>query len=314
MRRLLAAAAFALLAASAAAQTPIVNIQEVDEDGNQIALTDKSRIVDINSTLNLTIDRAALNNYLEQKGLTGSASDLVARIDTLTAVLQRERRQPPAVAEGVRQHARSQRLGRGAQGALGPDRGGGRRRGAAGPRRAGAQLVPQRAARAGPAGGGEPGRTVPAGLRRRGEHRARPAGPVRHVATTNGVYVQLGAWVETRPIHIAGFDDYPQDEHYVVQRWNLALSEDEQARLTAYSELAKKVNADGWKTLLSWKTVGPSIIQAYLQETKTGSAPPRLANNFDTAKGATWPRRMTCSRSSSRDARTRRTTSTSWKG
>ena len=90
MRRLLAAAAFALLAASAAAQTPIVNIQEVDEDGNQIALTDKSRIVDINSTLNLTIDRAALNNYLEQKGLTGSASDLVARIDTLTAVLQRE--------------------------------------------------------------------------------------------------------------------------------------------------------------------------------------------------------------------------------
>src|SRR5205823_9075997 len=89
MRRLLAAAAFALLAASAAAQTPIVNIQEVDEDGNQIALTDKSRIVDINSTLNLTLDRSALNNYLEQKGLTASAGDLVSRIDTLTDVLKR---------------------------------------------------------------------------------------------------------------------------------------------------------------------------------------------------------------------------------
>src|SRR5437764_1380663 len=36
-----------------------------------------------------TTRRSALNNYLEQKGLTASAGDLVSRIDTLTDVLKR---------------------------------------------------------------------------------------------------------------------------------------------------------------------------------------------------------------------------------
>jgi len=281
-------AALLLAAASALAQTSVVTIQEVDEDGNQIALTDKSRIVDINSTLNLTLDRTVLNNYLEQKGLTGSASSLVARIDTLSEVLKRSdaslQKLQQAFATQPGQNAsveeRKQHWAETAEAA------------------ADAALLVR----------GEPelNSYLNALLVQNPEAAANPIEQYRlvyvaaaniardlqtevdNVATTSGVYVQMGAWVETRPIHIAGFDEYPPDENYVVQRWNLALNADEQARLTAYSNLAKKVNADGVKTLLSWKTIGPSIIDAYLNGTKSGQCAASLARNFDAAKKETW--------------------------
>jgi hypothetical protein len=288
MRRLLAAAAFALVATSAFAQSPIVNIQEVDEEGNQIALTGTSRIVDINSTLNLTIDRTALNKYFEQKGLTGSASDLVARIDTLSAVLKRS-------------DASLQQLQKAFATAPGPNA-------PAQDRKANWAKTAAAAADAALLVRDEPelNSYLNALLVQDPQAAANPMEQYRLIyvaaaniardlqtqldneVTTNGVYVQMGAWIDTRAIHISGFDDYPQDERYVVQRWNLALSEDEQARLTAYAELATKVNADGWKTLLSWKTIGPSIIQAYLQDTRSGQCAASLAKNFEAAKSQTW--------------------------
>ena len=55
MRRLLAGPLL-LLAASAFAQTNVVNIQEVDEDGNQIALTFKdSQYADNNGVFTVQI-------------------------------------------------------------------------------------------------------------------------------------------------------------------------------------------------------------------------------------------------------------------
>ena len=287
MRKLLVAA-LALFAWSAFAQTAVVNIQEVDEEGNQIALTDKSRIVDINSTLNVTIDRSALNKYLEQKGLTGSASPLVARIDTLTAVLKRGDEsllqlqqtfatQPAANATAAERKAHwAQTAAAAADAALlirnEPDLN----------RYLNALLVQDPQAAANPIEQYRLVYVAAANIARDLQTEVDTA------ATTGGVYVQLGAWIESRAIHIEGFDDYPKDERYVVQRWNLALSEDEQARLTTYADLATKVNADGWKTLLSWKTIGPSIIDAYLQDTKSGQCAASLAANFEAAKKQTW--------------------------
>ena len=288
MRRLLAATSFALLATSAFAQSSMVTIQEVDEEGNQIALTPTSRIVDINSTLNLTIDRTALNKYFEQKGLTGGASDLVARIDTLSAVLKRS-------------DASLQQLQKAFATAPGPNA-------PAQDRKANWAKTAAAAADAALLVRDEPelNSYLNALLVQDPQAAANPMEQYRLIyvaaaniardlqtqlenqVTTNGVYVQMGAWIDTRAIHISGFDDYPQDERYVVQRWNLALSEDEQARLTAYAELATKVNADGWKTLVSWKTIGPSIIQAYLQDTKSGQCAASLAKNFEAAKSQTW--------------------------
>jgi hypothetical protein len=289
MRRLLAAA-FALAAASALAQTTpdVVHIQEVDEDGNQIALTDKSRIVDINSTLNLTLDRSALNKYLEQKGLTSSAGDLVSRIDTLSDVLQRSDESlqklqqafatqpgPNASAAERKQHW-AQTAAAAADAALlvrdEPELNS----------YLNALLVQNPQAAMNPIEQYRLVYVAAANIARDLQTQ------VDNLATTSGVYVQMGAWVETRPIHISGFDQYPQDENYVVSRWNLALSDEEQSRLTAYSQLATKVNADGYKTLLSWKTVGPSIIDAYLTDTKSGGCAASLVSNYDAAKKQTW--------------------------
>src|SRR5262249_29339545 len=286
MKRLLAA--LALFATSAFAQTSIISIQEVDEDGNQIALADKSRIVDINSTLNLTIDRNQLNKYLEQKGLTGSASDLVARIDALSEVLRRE-------------DASLQKLQQVFATDPGPSA-------SLKERKAHWEQTAAAAADAALLVNNVPelNSYLNALLVQNPQQAMNPIEQYRlvyvaaaniardlqtqvdNVATTNGVYVQLGAWLETTPIHIEGFDDYPTGEHYVVQRWNLALSADEQARLNAYAELATKVNADGVKALLSWKTIGPSIIQAYLQDTQSGQCAASLSSNYAAAKSQTW--------------------------
>ena len=287
MKRVIAAA-LAFVAASAFAQTSVVTVQEVDEEGNQIALTDKSRVVDINSTLNLTIDRTALNKYFEQKGMTGSASAIVSRIDTLTEVLKRsdasllQLQKAFATAPGPNASPQ-ERKSHWAQTAAGA---------------ADAALLVR----------DEPelNSYLNALLVQDPQAAANPIEQYRLIyvaaaniakdlqaqldnqVNTNGVYVQMGAWVETRPIHISGFDDYPQDEKYVVQRWSLALSADEQARLTAYAQMATKVNADGWKTLLSWKTVGPSIIQAYLTGTSSGQCVSSLSKLYQTDKSATW--------------------------
>lgn len=287
MRRLFIPALL-FAAVSAAAQTSIVNIQEVDEEGNQIALTDKSRIVDINSTLNLTLDRAALNDYIEKKGLTGSASGLVARIDTLSAVLQRgdtslQQLQKafatdpgPNAPPAERKSHWSQTAAAAADAAMlvrdEPQLNS----------YLNALLLADQQAAMNPVEQYRLVYVAAANIARDLQTQ------FDNAATTSGVYVQMGAWVEQRPIHISGFDSYPQDENYVVQRWNLALSADEQSRLNAYAELAKKVNADGTKTLLSWKTVGPSIISAYLTDTKSGQCAASLAKSFDGDKTATW--------------------------
>ena len=52
------------------------------------------------------------------------------------------------------------------------------------------------------------------------------------LVNNRGVFIQLGAWLETgkstNPIHLPGFDTYPELGQYVVKRWNISLSDEQQ--------------------------------------------------------------------------------------
>lgn len=64
----------------------------------------------------------------------------------------------------------------------------------------------------------------------------------------SGYYVQLGAWMVTKasttPIHLQGFDTYPEGEPFEVDRWNITLSEDQKSELENLSQLAQKLKDD----------------------------------------------------------------------
>jgi hypothetical protein len=68
-------------------------------------------------------------------------------------------------------------------------------------------------------------------------------------AKTNGVYVQLGAWVGSgssqTPIHIPGFDDYSSQPAYTVERFQYTLTQEQQNELTDIAGLAKSANKNG---------------------------------------------------------------------
>jgi hypothetical protein len=68
-------------------------------------------------------------------------------------------------------------------------------------------------------------------------------------AAQEGVYVQVGAWVTSssgsRAVHIPGFDDYPEGERFVVERWNLALTDAQREQLKTATQVASDINQHG---------------------------------------------------------------------
>lgn len=68
------------------------------------------------------------------------------------------------------------------------------------------------------------------------------------VLRTRGVYVQMGAWLHTagvsHPIHLPGFDTYPEGEYYEFARWKLAalLSEANAQAFDEAAQTAREIN------------------------------------------------------------------------
>ena len=86
------------------------------------------------------------------------------------------------------------------------------------------------------------------------------------IVKNHGVYIQLGAWLDTRkstnPIHLPGFDTYPEGEEYVVKRWNISLSEEQKEQLASIENLAKNFNSDSFKKVLSnMRVTTPAMIK-----------------------------------------------------
>ncbi len=74
------------------------------------------------------------------------------------------------------------------------------------------------------------------------------------IARNHGVFVQLGAWADTRktttPIHLPGFDEYPEGETFVVERWNINLSQEQKETLRSIEHLANNFNGNSFKGAL----------------------------------------------------------------
>ena len=74
------------------------------------------------------------------------------------------------------------------------------------------------------------------------------------VVNNRGVFIQLGAWLETgkstNPIHLPGFDIYPELGQYVVKRWNISLSDEQQEQLKSIEALAHNFNTVGFNKAL----------------------------------------------------------------
>lgn len=82
----------------------------------------------------------------------------------------------------------------------------------------------------------------------------------------DGVYVRLGAWLvhggKRKPVHLQGFDDYPEGERYEVERWSLALSGEQKAQLEELSDRAKEVNEKGLKAVVDFESASSGVFLA----------------------------------------------------
>jgi hypothetical protein len=88
-------------------------------------------------------------------------------------------------------------------------------------------------------------------------------------ATQQAVYVRLGAWVQDRAQHLAGFDTNPQGEQFVVERFNLQLTDAQKQELTNITALSKKINSDGLSALQLWQDAGQVLLENVAENSKT---------------------------------------------
>jgi hypothetical protein len=274
------------------AEQPVLTFTEVDTDAHTRTLASTDRVVDINSRINLKIDRAALDARLPKDlNLPGIDPNIEARIKFLNDALQARDKNlqelkgafsaaianPAMSADDLNNYYSV--VSRNAAPAV--------------------TLINQS-----PAGSIFQQRRrqyfaqPPAGLDP--AHNALDAYAVTFLAAAdeadqlrrdfeatasqNGVYVQLGAWVEDRPIHLEGFDTYPVGEHFVVERFNLALTEDQKKELANLAALSKKVNAEGLSALNLWRTAGQILLEQIATKSKTGECITSLKTQFETDK------------------------------
>ncbi len=74
-------------------------------------------------------------------------------------------------------------------------------------------------------------------------------GAVDDILEDEGVQVQMGAWTTASgvevPVHLDGFDEYPEGEFFEVDRWNIALSSEQLEELSQISAHARVKRREG---------------------------------------------------------------------
>ncbi len=83
-------------------------------------------------------------------------------------------------------------------------------------------------------------------------------------ADAKGVFVQFGGWIVSRgarrPLHLPGFDEYPEGERFVVERIVLELDAAQQAQLKTYAEIAKQANEQGLLAAIDLERQGRALL------------------------------------------------------
>ncbi|MFQ5627236.1 MAG: hypothetical protein ACE5I1_00630 [bacterium] len=88
---------------------------------------------------------------------------------------------------------------------------------------------------------------------------------------SDGVYYQLGAWIsgnqQERPVHLRGFDEYPEGDDYEVESWNFNLSTEQQKDLQALKTNAQKLNEKGLPNVIAdLRKSAPKLILNRIRE------------------------------------------------
>jgi len=222
--------------------TDLLQIQEKTIRGETIALTNDMKVVEPNSTLTVTVNKAALSNQLAGTELS---SDVTDKLQKLLAMLQQQQAAMQDVTDAllinnkdpksVEWRPYMQKLG---------------------------SFV--RLIRDDPQTKAIFNATVPANSTISQSYQALFTTAATYVgqleekiqqeAKINGVYLQLGAWLDTKngqmPIHIPGYDDYTSQPISVVQQFQYTLTAEQKQDLTAISSLSTDANQKGLGTAL----------------------------------------------------------------
>jgi len=104
-----------------------------------------------------------------------------------------------------------------------------------------------------------------------------------------GAYVQLGAWIvqdgQDRPLHLPGFDQYPEGDFFVVDQWTLLpLSEEQKQQLVELEAAAKVINEEGIGELVKVRNVANGAIVDFLDRAQ-GSVD-RIERALESFRGA----------------------------
>lgn len=237
-----------LLAALPGCGQRLIAVEELDDDGRTDSLKNR-RIVDVNSTLNLTIDTSALKRAIGRLPQPGLPTDFVSRLNAVRELLQARQRTAQLFADATARYARS------------PDNI--------------AADFPQLVREVSDASMpvlrlldrfpeirvkydlliepipvdelGDPGREAELVF-------VAAEAVIRDWETQldqflrqNGVYVQMGAWLVRpsgqTPLHLEGFDAYEDSQRrYVIERFAIALTDEQKQQLADLDRLARQIN------------------------------------------------------------------------
>ncbi|RKH54632.1 hypothetical protein D7W81_38020 [Corallococcus aberystwythensis] len=95
---------------------------------------------------------------------------------------------------------------------------------------------------------------------------------LRQALQKEGVFFMLGAWIVgaggNREVHLDGFDDIKPQDRYVLDRWSIFLTAEQQKQLDAIGRAADQFNSQGIGALV--QSVGmPMLLEAFMRTTQS---------------------------------------------
>ncbi|NOJ80500.1 hypothetical protein [Myxococcus xanthus] len=111
---------------------------------------------------------------------------------------------------------------------------------------------------------------------------------LRQSLQEEGVYFMLGAWIVgkdgNRSVHLDGFDDIKPSERYVLDRWSILLTPEQQSQLDAAGKAAHLFNSEGAGALVQ-RTGLPMILSAFNRAAQSLESTDKSAQNVATTVG-----------------------------
>ncbi len=233
----------------------LLEMEEIDRDGDTTPVTDRPGIVDINSKIKVLLDRPAIANALRDSvGAGGPSGDTLAELKRVTTALEKASALLPGVRDALQTWqasaktvADNTKLSE-AFGKFGKEMApiDAVVRGSPELRREFERRVIEIVDEDPDASQAEQERIV---LELVGEWLQRKRAEVEEQAAQSGGYVRLGAWLDRggkrSPVHLPGFDTVPEGEFYEVDRWKVAMTDDQKEQLKARKAQARAINAAG---------------------------------------------------------------------